>query len=109
MNKVENQNKSLPVCKKCGRCCRGLIVEIEHLDVVREPRLLEYVELLDGHGKKQYESEWDKEYLLACGDSKPCPFLCKNNECGIYPTRPNVCVYAEPGGKQCYYGGGFTE
>jgi Fe-S-cluster containining protein len=98
--KVKNQNKNKRACKKCGRCCRQLIVEIEHLDIVREPRLLQHAELLDGNGKIKYKTDWEKEYLL--GDSiNPCPFLTLNNECGIYPTRPNVCVYMVPGGEQC--------
>ncbi len=25
-------------CKDCGLCCRKLIIEIDHVDVVREPR-----------------------------------------------------------------------
>jgi len=77
-----------------------MIVEIEHLDIVREPRLLEAAKLLDGNGKIEFESEWEKQYLLACGNSRPCPFL-KDNKCQIYPTRPNVCVLFEPDGEQC--------
>ena len=88
------------ICKQCGGCCSQMIVEIEHLDIVREPRLLQAAELLDGHGKVKYESEWEKEYLLACGKAKPCVFH-KNKKCEIYPTRPNVCVAFEPGGEQC--------
>lgn len=87
-------------CEKCGCCCRRLIIEISHLDILREPKLLEATELLDGHGKIEYESDWEKEYLLACGETRPCPFL-KDNKCEIYPTRPNVCVALEPGNEQC--------
>lgn len=77
-----------------------MIVEIQHLDILREPRLLEHAELLDGHGKITFEDDMEKEYLLACGKSKPCAFL-KDNKCEIYPTRPNVCVAFEPGSEQC--------
>jgi len=87
-------------CKQCGSCCRQAIVEIEHLDIVREPRLLKHAQLMDGNGKIKYDSDWEKEYLLACGETMRCFFL-KNNRCQIYPTRPNVCVYLEPGGEQC--------
>ncbi len=87
-------------CKQCGACCRRLIIEIEHLDVVREPRLLGAAELYDGNGKVKFESNWEKRYLLACGESKLCPFLV-NNKCSIYPTRPNACVFMEVGGEQC--------
>ncbi len=87
-------------CRQCGACCRRLIIEIEHLDVVREPRLLKAAHLLDGHGKMTFENDFQKQYLLACGERKPCPFL-KDNKCEIYPTRPNVCVAMEVGGEQC--------
>lgn len=87
-------------CKKCGYCCRRTIIEIDHIDIVREPRLAEAADLLDGHGKIVYESDWEKQYLLACGKKRPCPFL-KDNKCEIYPTRPNVCVAFEPGSDQC--------
>lgn len=80
-------------CQKCGACCRRLIIEITHLDVVREPRLLEVATLMDadlGH-----ESDWDKEYHLPV----PCGFLV-DNQCSIYPTRPNVCVAFDPDGDE---------
>ncbi|KKK66302.1 hypothetical protein LCGC14_2965470 [marine sediment metagenome] len=83
-------------CERCGACCRNAILEIQHLDVVREPRLLEHAKLLDadlGH-----ESDWDKEYFLPT----PCPFLVVcigsivHDTCSIYPTRPNMCVAFDP-------------
>jgi len=84
------------ICGNCGFCCKSLLIEITELDVVREPRLLEYAELLDGHGKIKYESNWDREYLLP----SPCPFLIEN-KCSIYPTRPNLCVSFDVGSEQC--------
>lgn len=88
------------ICKKCAGCCSQMIVEITHLDIIREPRLEQYAELLDEHGKIVFENDMEKEYLLACGQSKPCAFL-KDSKCEIYPTRPNTCVAFEPGGEQC--------
>lgn len=88
------------ICKQCGGCCSQMIVEIEHLDILREPKLLPYAELLDGHGRIKFEDDMEKQYLLACGESKPCAFL-KDNKCKIYPTRPNICVAFESGGEQC--------
>lgn len=90
---------SIDKCKQCGECCKRLIIEIEHLDLLREPRL-SCAELMDGHGRIKFESDLEKQYLLACGKTKPCPFL-KDNKCEIYPTRPNVCVAMEAGGEQC--------
>lgn len=85
--------------KECGLCCQRLIIEIDHIDVVREPRLLPVIELLDGNGKIVYDSEWEKEYMLVCG--KPCAMLGAENRCQIYPTRPNCCVAFAAGGEKC--------
>jgi Fe-S-cluster containining protein len=87
-------------CDNCGACCTQLIIEIDHLDVVREPKLLAAATLLDGHGKITYDSDWEKQYGLACGSNRPCP-LHVDNRCSIYPTRPNCCVAAEAGGMSC--------
>ncbi len=87
-------------CKKCGHCCRSLIIEIEQLDVVREPKLLKTTKLLNVDLHR--ESEWDKEYLLACGPTLLCPFQVEN-KCTIYPTRPNICVGFEVGSEQCKF------
>jgi Fe-S-cluster containining protein len=76
-------------CKQCGGCCRKMIIEIEHLDIVREPRLQKCADVFADH------------YILP----SPCPFLTwtlgGKKRCSIYPTRPNVCVAFEAGGEQC--------
>lgn len=73
-------------CKKCGLCCRKLIIDdVYEVDLVREPRLKDFVEEL---------TEEPGRFLL----KTPCPFLI-NNQCSIYPTRPDICVsyaYNEP-------------
>ncbi|MCA9368267.1 YkgJ family cysteine cluster protein [Candidatus Kaiserbacteria bacterium] len=87
-------------CDSCGLCCEKMIVEVEHIDVVREPKLLPVVTELDASNCR--DSEWQRVYSLAC--AKPCPMLQRfagMTACEIYPTRPNVCVYFEPGGYQC--------
>lgn len=84
------------VCDGCGLCCK-LIIEIEHTDVVREPKLLPVVQLLMGEPR----SPWDKKYLLACGEIRPCPMLTAENSCTIYPTRPGCCVRFEAGSEKC--------
>lgn len=88
-------------CENCGLCCRKLIIEIQHIDVVREPSLLPIVTLLDGNGAISFESEWEREYMLACGETVPCQMLDADSRCKIYPTRPNTCVGFEAGGEQC--------
>ncbi len=85
-------------CKQCGHCCRALIIEINHLDIVREPKLAEHAEAMQG----------GEIFCLTAG-YRPCPFLNVNiggitdNNCKIYPTRPNVCVAMEAGGEQCKF------
>jgi Fe-S-cluster containining protein len=86
-------------CADCGLCCKNLIIEIEHVDVVREPKLLPIVTLLDGNGRFEYDSDWEKEYSLTCGNT--CKMLTEDNRCSIYPTRPNCCVAFEVGGEHC--------
>ena len=86
-------------CYDCGLCCSKLIVEIEHVDVVREPKLLPFVTLLDDSGEMKYANVWEKEYRLTCGNR--CPMLGDDKKCGIHPTRPNVCVEFEVGGEEC--------
>jgi len=56
---------------------------------------------MDGNGKIKFDDDTEKEYLLACGQTKPCPFLKENNLCSIYATRPNVCVAMQPGSEKC--------
>lgn len=92
-------------CDKCGACCKGnLIVEVEDLDVIREPRVIG----ADPHhaGKpveqmvREIQEEW-KGVIIAGG--KPCSFLGQDNQCSIYPTRPNCCVGLQAGDEQCQY------
>lgn len=97
-------------CDKCGACCRQLIIEIEELDIVREPRLSIAepfrvplgVRLLDGDGNEHQEviTGYGAGAMLACGSSKPCPML-EGNLCAIYPTRPTCCVAFRAGSDQC--------
>jgi Fe-S-cluster containining protein len=87
-----------PECDHCGACCNKLIVEIGHIDVVREPKLLAVSEPLEG---MPGGGEWDKQYLLAAGlPGKGCR-MHQGGRCSIYPTRPNACVAFEPGTPEC--------
>jgi Fe-S-cluster containining protein len=86
-------------CDHCGACCTTLIIEVEHLDVVREPRLAPPVttpcRLLEGEG------EWDRQYMLAIGTATGgCP-MHVDGRCSIHPTRPNTCVAFEAGSPDC--------
>lgn len=86
-------------CDRCGACCGGtLIVEAYYLDAIREPRLLD----ADVCGRSTTMDELSDEtrcIVLAANDA--CRFLVADGRCGIYPTRPNVCVSMEAGDEQC--------
>lgn len=85
-------------CDQCGACCRRLIIECDHLDVLREPRIAVKGTLLDGHGKIPLE---DAAWGLNQRNGNPsCVFL-RDNKCSIYATRPNVCVNHQAGSEQC--------
>lgn len=84
-------------CDQCGACCRQPIIEIDWLDVTREPKLKEVAapcRLMPG------DTEQDRQYILACGAGMPCRLLA-GNRCSIYPTRPNCCVAFEAGCELC--------
>ena len=95
-------------CDHCGACCRTLILEIEHVDVVREPKLAPPTsQLLDGNGRIVFDSDWEKQYLLSRG-GLGCP-LHIDNRCSVHATRPNACVMFEAGSPACQrarYGSG---
>lgn len=93
-------------CDQCGACCRGhLIVEAYDLDVLREPHLaaadigewtreMSYQTLMAELGQ-------DGKCLIIAAGEHECKLLRRENTCGIYPTRPNVCVGLQPGDEQC--------
>lgn len=93
-------------CDECGACCRKLIVEIDLVDVLREPKLREVVTPFKSEAF--FENEEDERLHgddpfangAALATCKPCPMLC-GNKCTIYPTRPNVCVGFSAGSSQC--------
>ncbi len=90
-------------CYDCtALCCKNLIIEIQHIDVVREPSLLPVVTLMKTmDGDVDGDSEWDQQYNLACGSSHPCKMLSADDTCSIYKSRPNACVGFEAGGEHC--------
>ena len=92
-------------CDRCGACCKGtLIVETDSIDVLREPRLIEADRHHRGKTVLQMVHEIEHEckaVIIACG--KPCPFLNAENNCTIYPTRPNCCVELQAGDDQCQH------
>ena len=82
-------------CDGCGECCRFKLVDVFEVDVLREPRVGEQMSTLREPGL-------DGEIgYLNCGSGGRCCFLDRENRCGIYPTRPIVCVLFPAGGDQC--------
>lgn len=92
-----------PDCQQCGSCCKGfLIVEAFYVDVLRCPAILEVERGKKGQPTlaEMEAEEKDKCILLACGLEHPCKLL-RDNQCSVYPTRPNGCVYMQAGSSQC--------
>src|SRR5258705_13758347 len=86
-------------CDQCGACCKGhLLIECDEIDVLREPRLIEADHHHAGKSVDQMVTDITEGFMavmLNCGER--CQFLGEDNRCGIYPTRPNVCVGMQPG------------
>lgn len=88
-------------CDCCGACCRNLIVEVDHLDALREVRITVEGRLLDGKGKMPLaDAMWGLNNSKRTGHFG-CVFIGDDNKCGIYATRPNVCVDVQAGGQKC--------
>jgi hypothetical protein len=92
-------------CDGCGACCEHLIIEADQLDAIREPRVAEEGRWLDGGGRLPVE-EWKininaREPLPHHTAAHACVFLAADKRCGIYATRPGVCVAMQAGGEQC--------
>ena len=88
-------------CDECGACCRHLIVEIEWYDITREPRLVGNCMPFKNYGKEIPQAIPGHGAGATLVGSDPCPFLGSDNRCGIYPSRPHVCLTFPAGGKQC--------
>ena len=83
-------------CKRCGRCCKELPIDIGHSDITRWNRerrtdILKEVSFLNNFPSKGYGGFYiEKTLLKSDREKKPCPFYIKS-ECSIYSTRPMVC------------------
>lgn len=105
-------------CDGCGACCRQLIVEVDIIDVLREPKLrrlrphkCDPSDIIDDD---TVPPGWDDRFregaTLVCGKSQPCPFLKRRTRlsnfseptrCSIYATRPSECVGFLAGSSKC--------
>jgi Fe-S-cluster containining protein len=76
-------------------------VEVEELDIIREPRLIDASKHHKGKTVEKMLEDYEQgmAVILACGHA--CSFLGADNRCGIYPTRPSCCVAMQAGDEQC--------
>jgi len=82
-------------CDGCGACCRAKLVDVFEEDTLREPKVAARMSPLREPGI-------DGEIgYLNCLSEPGCAFLDSDNRCGIYPTRPVVCVLFPAGGQAC--------
>lgn len=98
-------------CDQCGACCAYPIIEINYVDVLREPKLREVCNpfrIPEGMRLSDEDDEpieitdpFQAGALLASGQCDPCPLLGADKRCTIYPTRPGCCVAFEAGSRLC--------
>jgi len=88
-------------CRRCGSCCRSLIVEAYARDLRREPRLLG--KSLGPFRPDPSDKDWRRvlKCLILAGPGKACGFLTADDLCSIYATRPDVCRRFEPSTENC--------
>jgi len=85
-------------CDMCGACCRSLILEgVYELDIRREPRLRDHTYAVSSD---EDSNGWGEMHSL-CKDDGACSLLGPDNKCQVYPTRPFMCLYLQPGDEQC--------
>ncbi len=79
-----------------------MIVEAYELDVLREPRLATADLSASTIPLRELTADLEQDgNCIVIAGSQPCKFLRADNECGIYPTRPNSCVAMQAGDEQC--------
>ena len=82
-------------CDGCGECCRHKLVDVFEEDILRQP-------IVGAQMSPLREPGLDGEIgYLNCGSGGKCFFLDGENRCGIYPTRPVVCVLFPAGSDAC--------
>lgn len=73
-------------CLMCANCCKTTSPIFYETDIERTAKALR---IKPGDFVEQYlRIDADKDYVL---QSSPCPFLNKDNYCGIYEDRPKAC------------------
>ena len=89
-------------CLRCGQCCRLIVINVTHSDIVRwhsqrRGDILGEVSYIDNYpvkGKGGFYIEKTARF-----PKRPCPFLTEDNLCSINDTKPGVCFDAPLGYK----------
>ena len=85
-------------CDNCGLCCTRTLVRATTTDAQRQPLILKQRRL------KREDGTITNDYLLNRNPGDPGGEQCVFHTgtcCGIYATRPQVCVGFQAGGKDC--------
>jgi Fe-S-cluster containining protein len=91
-----------------------LILEVDQVDLAREPRL-QAVTMPFANGWPGFDDDEDEDEYERLGPLVPgfpygggirkeggaCPLLGSDNRCVIYATRPGCCVAFQAGSNQC--------
>lgn len=96
------------ICEQCGTCCKDIIIELLPEDIIREPRLKEFMRpIADADIAENFDLCWkDKcDYVIDIGPEdylrfRVCPFLV-DNKCSIYKTKPKICNIVLPSIVNC--------
>jgi len=90
-------------CKRCGWCCKNIVINVAHSDIIRWVRqdqrdVLEAISFIDNYPKKGTGGFYIRETAL--NPKRPCPFLKYNDKlssCSIHSTKPLACKDAPLG------------
>jgi len=74
-------------CKKCGRCCRAMFLQIGNEKLRKTKSRRDYFRWIDLHEKAKIVKIKGLYYLRL---ELKCTKL-KNNKCSIYKNRPQLC------------------
>lgn len=88
-------------CDNCGACCSKLIIEPGYVDALREPKLMQLA--IDVGVTVDQLKEKTHCVPIRDRERRCCRFLSDGEKrlCEIYDTRPNECVYVQPGDAKC--------
>jgi uncharacterized protein len=84
-------------CDLCGACCRSFPIYVSESDAEREPRIRREGKELAAH----LQTDSWRFQLFPLPFQHACTFLALDDQCTIYPTRPDVCRRFDAGSEQC--------